>query len=201
MRSTTRGARKVLQDYLREHDLLPKPGQSQGTTGLLDRLKGSAHEAMVRALVRQVDGLRRDRFEAALQAVLEHHKDPTAREIHAQLSAAGHRAYGLSGDDVLGGDESRWRREYLLARGWVEQRGTWKPPGHQALGKHKWPPHASLGNGAQRGDEQECELCGRVRWVNDGLRYRYARSRQELEEAPGGWGGRLRAGGCAGRRT
>lgn len=195
---STRGARKVLQDYLREHDLLIDPYYHEGTTGLLYRLRNSEHLSMVRELVRVADGPRRDRFEAALQVVLDRHDDPTARAILVEMVRQGSRKAAAS--DVLSGDEARWRAEYLTARGWVNQRGTWKPPGNAPQSRHKWPSHASLGNGAQHGDEQECELCGRVRFVTAALRYRYARDREEFDNAPSHWEGRPRAGVCPGRR-
>lgn len=196
---STRGARKVLQDYLRLHDLLPKDHRNEGTTGLLYRLRDSEHLPMVRQLVRIADGPRRERFEAALQAVLDRHGEPTADAIHVELRERGQ--WGGLASGTLGGDECRWRREYLTERGWVEQRGRWLPPGNAPRGKHRWPKSATLGNGAQHGDEQECELCGRVRFVTAGLRYRYARNREELDNAPAHWEGRPRAGGCPGRRT
>lgn len=124
-RSHAGQARTVLCDLYRQHPEVFGQRQNAGLTYVWECARGTSLEGIVRDLLVQIDGPKRQRFERAVQRCLDAYVWPSGGQIRAELS----RETGRGGTETLSGDEARWRRDYLVSKGWSCQGfGKFKPP-------------------------------------------------------------------------
>lgn len=126
-------AKAVLFDLADAH-LNVKPGESVGLTSILERAKGTQWEGEVRALLATIDGPKAKEFEACIEEVLRQGKYPNAINIHIVQEQRSYpdgvpqEVLVIDVSRTLNGNEARWRREFLEARGWKEKGGRWRQP-------------------------------------------------------------------------
>lgn len=118
-------ARAVLSDLWQEHPEIFGPKTKPSLLHLTERARDTPIEALVLDLVRLVDGPKRDRFERAIQRCIDAYVWPSGAQIRAEIA----RETGRGGTETLSGDEARWRRDYLVSKGWsCQDFGRFKPP-------------------------------------------------------------------------
>lgn len=119
-RSEAGKARAVLADLVEQHpEVFPAWRRHRQLTITVLEATGTPLESTVHALVAIIDGPKRAAFEVALQRCLDAYVWPSAPAIHREMGRE-----VRSSSEPLSGDECRWRREYLCARGWVFEEGS-----------------------------------------------------------------------------